>query len=1253
MRNLKRALSLGLTAAMISGLMVMGSSAASYADVTSENNVEAIEVLESVGIMIGDENGNFNPDQNVTRNEMAVIMSNLMEYNVASYKDTSPFTDVPSWAEPYVAACWTNGITAGYSDTIYGGSDTVTTAQAALMLMKALGYFQYASDFGGDWQLATTRQGNAIDLFDGVDSGVTAPMTRNDVAQLVLNTLEAGTVTASTDGSWSIGDVTIVNNVTYNYVTSNSSYAESIHSVKSTSSTSDADRYVVELGEQLYQGDLRLREGTMDDFGRPSRTWIYENSEIGTYAEDADLTYTAGVESGEIYSDLGLGKNIVADDVTVYVDGEDAASTAIRRNNDTKLPASGNGVLTEVFYDADDNTAIITHVNTWVGTIVKSVAETDDEAAYVVVAPEKEAPAGFSGNEEFETDTEFDDDQYVLYTYSQSSGEIESVTAAEDASGLVTEAENTDTNDTDKAALTIDGTRRTASVKVTGPEDLSDISDGEEYIVYLDSYGYVIYVERVDEIGDYALVLETASPSSFIGNKAIMVFTDGTYDIVDTDKNYHDGKAEDRIDAGTIVTYRVDEDGEYTLRPVAETKASYTADSSVFSMENDKAGIKVDTFEDKKPGTQTVTANSATTFVVRDPSNLGLSSSAEDWTVYTGIKNAPTIAAGVGNNDGSVDAGEHVDVYYYCKSGNMVTVMFILPEALVKIEDGIQNNLFLSKESVSNLIHNSDGDYFRYDAVDNGELVTVKVSENVTINDKPVPGADAVGDSFTSCNHNPDCASYSAHVKATLGGLFAGYTTDKYGVITNLETYNPEADGSDDGYDADSDRLQALQNIRGIDKVSKEYTVILNTYDGDNDGTPDGNVYTITCDEDATFYYVDEDGNITESSYNGVVIDNNDIAYAVIEDYMVQMLVIQEVKAPTSTYGVKFVNAADGDAATYAAYTVNGKTIGASDVLEVADKGDDLYFTIKPVDGYQIDSVSGTGVVDLGNGNYVVRNVKSPVTVTVDVDAIPPETMDVKINYMDGSTKIDSSNIQPFAAYVDGSGNVKSYSVIAEENDYIVVGNKLYQVTETVTEAFQANGYKNVDVPVALVGVEETVITDQIPDALNISWADGDKVTEKGVTYLKDNADTTAALKSGVGTWSSAGVEYTAATVSVDAANETINNLPATTAYGYFKVTVTEAVDISKAGMPGHTVTAALVDVNAVVDADGTATVKINLTDDTKVSNARPITVTATNGTASTTDTFSGNANTPVEITVSLTDVTDDTVLNISLGPQA
>ena len=87
---------------MISGLMVMGASTASCADVTSENNVEAIEVLKAVGIMVGGQNGDFTPDQNVTRNEMAVVMFNLMEHNVASCKDT-----------------------------IYGGEKAVTTAQAA------------------------------------------------------------------------------------------------------------------------------------------------------------------------------------------------------------------------------------------------------------------------------------------------------------------------------------------------------------------------------------------------------------------------------------------------------------------------------------------------------------------------------------------------------------------------------------------------------------------------------------------------------------------------------------------------------------------------------------------------------------------------------------------------------------------------------------------------------------------------------------------------------------------------------------------------------------------------------------------------------------------------------------------------------------------------------------------------------------------------------------------------------------------
>ena len=602
MRNLKRALSLGLTAAMISGLMVMGSSAASYADVTSENNVEAIEVLEAVGIMIGDENGNFNPDQNVTRNEMAVVMSNLMEYNVASYKDTSPFTDVPSWAEPYVAACWTNGITAGYSDTIYGGSDTVTTAQAALMLMKALGYFQYASDFGGDWQLATTRQGNAIDLFTGVDSGVTQAMTRNDVAQLVLNTLRSGTVEASTDGSWTIGDVTINNNVTYSYITSNADYADAIDDVKSTSNTTDANRYVVELGEQLYQGDLELNDNATDVFGRPARTWSYDSKEIGTYAKTELLkqSYTTKVTGRELY-DL-LGSNVVDTyDVKVTIDGVTDHSingaifneTAINRNNKAGVGATGNGVLTEVYVDQENKNVDIAIINTYLAIATDDYNEKQEDLTLDVYGIEKAArsdeyvktltdgenkSAMEVSNEDFFVEDVLDGD-VMLVTVAD--GEIQSISEPETLSAV--EISSFKVGD----SLTADGTdydyANTAEYDV---DTLEAWTDGDvinlkdlTYNVYLDQYGYAIGVVEVEKPNNYLFITGIDGNYNNLANatyKANAIFLDGTMGTITIDGRKSDFSDPDGVaniltgtpDDATLnrwFTYTVNSSDVYTV----------------------------------------------------------------------------------------------------------------------------------------------------------------------------------------------------------------------------------------------------------------------------------------------------------------------------------------------------------------------------------------------------------------------------------------------------------------------------------------------------------------------------------------------------------------------------------------------------------------------------------------------------------------------------------------------------------------
>src|SRR5699024_4560969 len=132
------------------------------------------------------------------------------------------------------------------------------------------------------WQLSTVSQGSKIGLFNGVEAAVTEAMTRNDVAQMVLNTLESGMVEASSGSSITVGDIVINNNVEYNYVTSTDRFAYAIDDEEAGSSTSSTKGAIVELGEKLYDGDLKKDDkvGTQDNFGRPGVQWRYKTTDI-------------------------------------------------------------------------------------------------------------------------------------------------------------------------------------------------------------------------------------------------------------------------------------------------------------------------------------------------------------------------------------------------------------------------------------------------------------------------------------------------------------------------------------------------------------------------------------------------------------------------------------------------------------------------------------------------------------------------------------------------------------------------------------------------------------------------------------------------------------------------------------------------------------------------------------------------------------------------------------------------------------
>lgn len=1006
---------LALVLALVMSMSLVTISNAAFKDADKIDYKEAVDVMNAVGVFIGDEKGNFNAKENLTREQAAKIIAYLELGSKAAdaLVGGATFTDVAStrWSAGFVGYCAQAGVVAGY-DGKFDPAGQLTALQFGKMLLVELGYDAKAAGMvGADWAINTSKLMAKAKLMDGIDGSVNQVLTREKAAQMCLNALEAPTVEYTTKGS-SIS----VNGAEINLGASEPSYVTNTIAKEQTISSEKLTNnggYTIELGEKLYKNLKKI--STTDDFGRPATKWTWKSESVGTYADAADLSYTKAVKAGDIYKDLNLSDTVAAKNVTVWVNGEQvsAASLDIKKGSETKIGAklydakngtNGNGVLTEVFYDDVADTMVITQIVTYIGEVAKTVKATDKRDAYVVITAKTgdnnayTMPKDSKGIKvsplEFETDETFADDTYVLYTYSFKAEAVKSLAAAEKVEGYVTKTINS-ASDLDKNnGMTISGTEYKMSLATAG-EALGNVSVKNDYTVYLDQYGYIIYVEQVQELGSYALVLATANKGSFIGNKAQLLLTDGTVKFVDTDENYASGTK--KIPNNTIVTFRENSDKTYTLRAVKTTQTN--SNDKEFSMTNDLAGITVET-------NKMVYANSASQFVVSDKKDYTSNyANIDDWTAYTGIKNAPTVKSAYGTPASYAD----VDVYYYCKSGSMVTVMFIIPSQNATVIDGSKTSLYLSQKSRSDLIHDTDGDYFTYNAVVDGKIETVKVDVDAK------------------------CGSTTAD---KLDGLYSDYTVSSKGYITGLTQYGT--------YDGTSSAKAALNSVTGIDKTSKEYTVIVGGK-------------TITCADDMKVFYVDKNGNITESSYAAIYPDTNDLVYAVVDKYLVKTLVIFEVEDKGAASG-KF------DPANPQKAYIDGYTVV---IPKVDDKKVDNIANVLADNGYTVTGLMGGTVMANKNGVTYFFTESNPEYYTLTVNGTVVEYMAKgtasKISEKEFAAKYDTDGTAYkfvkggttyFFAYDSSSANAMTdgTATVVIETGYVTVNDNTSATLTGVTE---------------------------------------------------------------------------------------------------------------------------------------------------------------------------------------------------------
>lgn len=156
-----------------------------------ENSINIQSLMKDIKIMQGDENGNFNLGDKVTRAEFAKIAVAASEYrnSVSASSFTSPFHDVPFtyWGASYIRCAANNGYIKGYPDSTFRPEDNVTLEEGVTIVLKLLGYKDDYFDLS--WPEGQMKAAYDLELLDGINATLGQSLTRGDVMQLIYNAL--------------------------------------------------------------------------------------------------------------------------------------------------------------------------------------------------------------------------------------------------------------------------------------------------------------------------------------------------------------------------------------------------------------------------------------------------------------------------------------------------------------------------------------------------------------------------------------------------------------------------------------------------------------------------------------------------------------------------------------------------------------------------------------------------------------------------------------------------------------------------------------------------------------------------------------------------------------------------------------------------------------------------------------------------------------------------------------------------------
>lgn len=380
MKNFKKVLALVLVLATLLGLATMAS-ATEYkdADKIAADYDEAVKVLDLIETMQGYPNGEFRPTATITREEAAKLIAifDNKDTDISTYYTSiNPFADEKGrWGESYVGYGYRAGIIAGMNANTFAPTANVTGTQFLKMALVTLGYDQEAEGFvGSSWAVNVLALARKLDLIDGLADGwkPEADLTRQEAAQILLNTLKADTVeyaqeaksanwkpTENNDGVWTFGGKL--------YLTVAGA---------------------VKTGNKLYKDFKLAKDVSEDAFMRPYTKWVYDKDDDKTVEvmDSPKATFTTKFNACELLVALGVKENDTKTKKVIaeyYINGalvsEDEitlqhTASKCKLKTDEYEKYGAQGTLTQVFKmknDKDETVYRICSIDTWLGKLAK------------------------------------------------------------------------------------------------------------------------------------------------------------------------------------------------------------------------------------------------------------------------------------------------------------------------------------------------------------------------------------------------------------------------------------------------------------------------------------------------------------------------------------------------------------------------------------------------------------------------------------------------------------------------------------------------------------------------------------------------------------------------------------------------------------------------------------------------------------------------------------------------------------------